>query len=352
MPDDKKNELQNELLYTPAAPLVSTPPPGYSTAPPPVSQGPVYQPPRPPPVPTSGQLPPLPRFSAAEAWGQKIRADIAAGKMRSTRSESARTGEQTTTARVLPAEELRRYDAAARDYAEQRGRLAEYEARGRDEARQIELQKPIAERMSAADRAELASDYEATRAPIVEEIERERARPDNDFWETRTASQKAAVAVAAALGGLGAAITSGKNLGLEALDSAISDHLRAREERIRRAYAALGREEDFYRQRDAILEREREAALRQIDYQVRDAIARGTNPVIRERIAAPAPAPAPTAPAEAAPPPAKAKGGTPARSNASAPAPPKGRLSGAEVKEILRRLAEEDRAVRTSIGAR
>jgi hypothetical protein len=129
-------------------------------------------------------------------------------------------------------------------------------------------------------------DLERDRAARVDEIEKEleqerlKSKNPNDFWDSRDTKSSIALGIGMALGAF-ATRPGEENQGARILNDAMSRHMRNREETVRKLYEKRGRTRENYADMQARLEAERRQALKQIDYQVQDQIARSLNPLDR-----------------------------------------------------------------------
>lgn len=295
-----------DLNYTPANP-VSMPPPEAPPAPAAAPQAPA--PPRLPPVApllpggrtgpasmmpqpraiSTDRIEPGPLPGSEIEWDATARAiagQMAGGDpvrrtpaawLPSTRSREAREAPVGAIGDVLQAQQ---------DLERIGSEKTRAMARAEDDARQLEGKKAgIEGTFTEKQRAALTRFQEAA-AQRDAEIEEERRRLKNpgDYWEDRSTRSDVLMSLGLALSAVGGAVAGQESQASRVLDDAMRAHLERRQKNIDLLLGARGRSREDYIQEAAMLEAEGVNALKQVQYQIADTLARGKNPVIRQAL--------------------------------------------------------------------
>jgi len=159
-------------------------------------------------------------------------------------------------------------------------------ARAEDEARQLEGKKAGIEGSSTEKQRAALTRFQAAAAQRDAEIEEERRRLKNpgDYWEDRSTRSDVLMSLGLALSAVGGAIAGQESQASRVLDDAMKAHLERRQKNIDLLLGARGRSREDYIQEAAMLEAEGVNALKQVQYQIADTLARGKNPIIRQAL--------------------------------------------------------------------
>lgn len=179
---------------------------------------------------------------------------------------------------------LAEYEAAQRAAAESEGTMLEQRAIAEEKARGLEAGKAgkEAEFLARQDAATRKFQEDTLRIEAELEAERKALKNPKDFWASKSENDRATLGVLAALGVLGGALGNNPNAGAEIIQGAIDRHLASKQKNIDALLAKRGRGKEDFDLGQAALQAERAAAIRQIDDQVKAAIAEGQNPILRE----------------------------------------------------------------------
>jgi len=159
-------------------------------------------------------------------------------------------------------------------------------ARAEDEARQLEGKKAGIEGTNTEKQRAALTRFQEAATKRDAEIEEERRRLKNpgDYWEDRSTRSDVLMSLGLALSAVGGAVAGQESQASRVLDDAMKAHLERRQKNIDLLLGARGRSREDYIQEAAMLEAEGVNALKQVQYQIADTLARGKNPIIRQAL--------------------------------------------------------------------
>lgn len=294
--------------YTPAPPpepLVSTPPPPAPPEPPAAPPPPARLPPVAPLLPggrtgpasmvpqpraiSTDRIEPGPLPGSETEWDATARAiagQMAAGDAVRRTPAQWLPSTRTREAREAPVGAIGDVLQAQQDLERIGSEKSRAMARAEDEARQLEGKKAAVEGTFTEKQRAALTRFQEAAAQRDAEIEEERRRLKNpgDYWEDRTTRSDVLMSLGLALSAVGGAVAGQESQASRVLDEAMRAHLERRQKNIDLLLGARGRSREDYIQEAAMLEAEGVNALKQIQYQIADTLARGKNPVIRQAL--------------------------------------------------------------------
>ena len=186
--------------------------------------------------------------------------------------------------KVLDPAALAEFDAAARAEAESRAAMAEEKAKADAAALDLERQRGAKDAEFQARQDASTRLFQEETARIEKELEQERIKQKDpkDFWASRSEGEKVALGIFMALGAVGGALTGDAGAAGRVIDGAMKAHMARREKNVNALVAKRGRGKEDFDLKNAALAAERATAMRQIDDQVKAAVAQGQNPILRE----------------------------------------------------------------------
>lgn len=192
-------------------------------------------------------------------------------------------GRETAGKNIDPAA-MAEFDAAARAEAESRAAMAQEKAKADAAALDLERQRGARDAEFQARQDASTRLFQEETARIEKELEQERLKQKDpkDFWASRSDGEKVALGIFMALGAVGGALTGDAGAAGRVIDGAMKAHMARREKNVNALVAKRGRGKEDFDLKNAALAAERATAMRQIDDQVKAAVAQGQNPILRE----------------------------------------------------------------------
>jgi hypothetical protein len=188
--------------------------------------------------------------------------------------------------KVLDPAAMAEFDAAARAEAESRAAMAQEKAKADAAALDLERQRGAKDAEFQARQDASTRLFQEETARIEKELEQERLKQKDpkDFWASRSDGEKVALGIFMALGAVGGALTGDAGAAGRVIDGAMKAHMARREKNVNALVAKRGRGKEDFDLKNAALAAERATAMRQIDDQVKAAVAQGQNPILRELV--------------------------------------------------------------------
>jgi hypothetical protein len=199
--------------------------------------------------------------------------------------------ERAIEGRVAPEAELEAYYQALDERDRLGAQVSEYQARRGEEAQQLEASKRGVQSEYDA-RAEVAgrkAQEEDLRLEEQLEAQRKALADPSAYWNSRTEGQQMQSVVAMALQGIGNAVSAAGGGGQVAkvgdfFDDAINRHLAAGRGNLASLGEAQARGQRRGAEQQRQIEVQRQAALRQVDDQIKLTVAQAQNPIVRQVI--------------------------------------------------------------------